>query len=72
MTVVEQSEGGEKVTVMSPAMKLSHCTVSAILKDKDRIPEDTRYWSVDTSAGVLNLYLISNPCSAKTIYLNSQ
>ncbi|XP_064101295.1 tigger transposable element-derived protein 1-like [Macrobrachium nipponense] len=39
MAVIKQFEGGKKVNVIAHDMKLSHSTVSMILKDKERIRE---------------------------------
>ncbi|XP_060771024.1 tigger transposable element-derived protein 1-like isoform X4 [Neoarius graeffei] len=39
MMVIKQHEGGKKVNAIARAMKLSHSTVSTILKDKERICE---------------------------------
>ena len=39
MMVIRQREGGKKVNVIAHDLKLSHSTVSTILKDKERIRE---------------------------------
>nr|XP_033813474.1 CENPB DNA-binding domain-containing protein 1-like [Geotrypetes seraphini] len=39
MMIIKQYEGGKKVNVIACDMKLSHSTVSTIIKDKNRIPE---------------------------------
>ncbi|KAM8769930.1 putative CENPB DNA-binding domain-containing protein 1 [Rhynchonycteris naso] len=39
MEVIKQDEGGKKVNVIARDMKLSHLTVSTILKDEERIHE---------------------------------
>ena len=39
MQVIKQYEGGKKVNAITRDLKLSHSTVSSILKDKERIRE---------------------------------
>lgn len=39
MKIIQQYEGGKKVTSIAHDLKLSHSTVSTILKDKERIRE---------------------------------
>ncbi len=55
MNVIKQHEGGKKVNAIAHDLKLSHSTVSTILKDKERIHEAVKGSAPMLSTGVYHI-----------------